>query len=87
MICPTFSLRITIVLNILLLVPCFVASLSPASAGETDYINERPPYAGVWVNTFGKAYDFSPYHHFLGGGSWPAHVAQTSNGSGYIQFC
>jgi len=53
--------------NYLLFISYLFAGLSLGLAAETNNITERPPYAGVWVNTFGKAYDFSPYHHFLAG--------------------
>ncbi len=41
-------------------------SLSHASQRE-EPLSERPPWAGVWFNTFGEAYNLSPYSHFLAG--------------------
>ncbi len=41
-------------------------SVSHASERES-FLTERPPWAGVWFNTFGNAYDLSPYSHYLAG--------------------
>ncbi len=61
--------------NFLLSIVLLVGNQEVGFAAETNYLGEWPPYAGVWVNTFGKAYDFSPYHQFLAGEAgrlmWP----------------
>lgn len=38
-----------------------------ASGAQSDYLTERPDYAGVWVNTFGKSYDLTEYTGFIAG--------------------
>ncbi len=38
-----------------------------AQTAYAQYLTERPDYAGVWVNTFGKPYDLEPYAHLIAG--------------------
>jgi hypothetical protein len=42
------------------------AALVPLS-GYGQYLDRRPDYAGVWVNTFGRVYDLAPYGNCIAG--------------------
>ena len=64
----------------------FILGVSPVFATGTNYLSERPPWAGVWVNTFGKAYDFSPYHHFLAGEAGRLQWEDLQTGPGSYDF-
>ena len=43
------------------------ATTSGSSSETGGLLRSRPAYAGVWVNTFGREYDLTPYSDFIAG--------------------